>query len=53
MSEQYFGYRDLRAYQHAKSFVVFVYSLIKLSLKRRIMRYVINSEEHACQYHQT
>lgn len=29
MGEQYFGYRDLRAYQHAKSFVVFVYSLIK------------------------
>ena len=30
MSEQYFAYRDLRVYQHAKDFVVFVYSLIKL-----------------------
>lgn len=30
MSNQYFAYRDLRVYQQAKDFVVFVYSLIKL-----------------------
>ena len=30
MSGQYFAYRDLRVYQHAKNFVVFVYSLINL-----------------------
>ena len=29
MSGQYFTYRDLRVYQHAKDFVVFVYSLLK------------------------
>lgn len=28
-SNQYFSYRDLHAYQHAKDFVLFVYSLLK------------------------
>lgn len=29
MSNQYFSYRDLHAYQHAKNLVLFVYSLLK------------------------
>ena len=29
MSAQYFTYRNLRVYQHAKDYVVFVYSLLK------------------------
>lgn len=29
MDSQYFAYRDLRVYQHAKELVLFVYSLLK------------------------
>ena len=29
MSAQYFTYRDLRVYQHAKDYVIFVYALLK------------------------
>ena len=29
MSGQYFTYRDLRVYQHAKDYVVYVYNLLK------------------------
>ena len=29
MSAQYFTYRDLRVYQHAKDYVVYVYNLLK------------------------
>lgn len=29
MSSQYFTYRDLRVYQHAKDYVIFVYALLK------------------------
>ena len=29
MSTQYFTYRDLRVYQHAKDYVIFVYALLK------------------------
>lgn len=29
MSSQYFTYRDLRVYQHAKDYVIYVYNLLK------------------------
>ncbi|MBQ8272947.1 MAG: four helix bundle protein [Bacteroidaceae bacterium] len=29
MSAQYFTYRDLRVYQYAKDYVIFVYALLK------------------------
>ena len=29
MSAQYFTYRDLRVYQHAKDYVIYVYNLLK------------------------
>ena len=29
MGSQYFSYRDLHAYQHAKDYVLFVYSLLR------------------------
>ena len=38
MSAQYFTYRDLRVYQHAKDYVIYVYNL----LKKGTMLYVTN-----------
>ena len=29
MSAQYFTYRDLRVYQYAKDYVIYVYNLLK------------------------